>query len=120
MLNVQADLRGRLALALAPVEVRVRVPEKRPSSLVTVRREGGYRENRLIDSPGVGIYCYAPTEAEACALADRVADAMQALGYADGYARVSMEAMRSDPDPDADDAPRWYLSYTIKTYEPNR
>ena len=75
-LNAQGDLRRRLSEALAPTEVRVRVPDRRPERLVTVTREGGSRRNALLDGPGIGIYCWAPTEQEAWELADAVADEM--------------------------------------------
>lgn len=116
-LNVQADVRARLADVLAPIEVRVSVPDPRPATLVVVTREGGHRLNALQDRPGVGILMWAPTEAEACALAERVGDLMQALAFADGYEDVAEESMRSDPDPDTR-SPRWYASYTITTHRP--
>lgn len=116
-LNVQGDLRRRLADALAPTEVRVRVPDSRPERLVTVTREGGSRRNALLDGPGIGIYCWAPTEQEAWELADAVADEMAALPFSAGYASAVQEAMYSDPDPDTR-SPRWYLSYTVTTYKP--
>ena len=102
-LNVQADVRARLAAALAPIEVRVSVPDPRPATLVVVTREGGHRLNALQDRPGV--------------LAERVGDLMQALAFADGYEDVAEESMRSDPDPDTR-SPRWYASYTITTHRP--
>lgn len=118
-LNVQADLRSRLASALAPVEVRVSVPDPRPDELVTVRREGGAFQDALRDRAGVGISCWAPTEARACELAHEVAEAIGSLGFADGYALVEMDSMESDPDPDSG-AARWYLSYTITCFQPMR
>ena len=119
MLNVQEDLRRRLAAALAPVEVRVRVPDPRPAELVTVLREGGRRLDALRDRPGVGIYCWAASEERACELAGAVADEIARLRFADGYALVEMDSMGSDPDPDSE-SPRWYISYTMTTFEPNR
>lgn len=116
-LNVQADLRSRLAAALEPVEVRTSVPDPRPDELVTVRREGGARQNALLDRPGVGILCWAPTEERACELAHDVADVVDSLGFGDGYALVEMDSMESDPDPDSQ-TPRWYLSYTITCFKP--
>lgn len=117
MLDVQGGLRRALAAALPEVEVRVSVPDPRPSTLVVVRREGGRRENALVDRAGVGIDCWAPTEAAAYELADEVAGAMASLTFADGWADVSMESMRSDYDVVAK-CPRWYLSYTLRTYKP--
>lgn len=114
VLDVQQDLRLRLEQALG-VKVCVDVPKKRPDCLVRVHREGGHKHNALIDGPGIGIYCWAPTEYEASILADRVADAMQALRFEDGYSNVEQEACYSDRDPDTR-TPRWYLSYTLRTY----
>lgn len=116
-LNVQADLRARLEEALAPVEVRASVPADRPQRLVTVTREGGGRDNALIDSPGIGIYCWAPTEAEAAELSERAAEVIESLPFLAGYARVEKESQRSDPDTESR-SPRWYLSYSMKTFKP--
>lgn len=115
-LNVQGDLRRRINEALG-VDVAITVPFERPETLVTVIREGGRRENDLIDAPGVGIYCYAPTEQKAWELADQVADFMAGLKFADGYATVEQEAMYSDRDVNTN-SPRWYLTYSLKTYVP--
>ena len=116
-LNVQSDLRRRLAEELAPVEVRVSRPEGAPAELVTVRRDGGSRQDRLLDRPGIAIYCWAGSEERACELAEQVADAMERLPFEGGYALVSQDSMASDPDPDTR-SPRWYLEYTITTFEP--
>lgn len=115
-LNVQADVRARLAKALAPVEVRVSVPDPRPQTLVVVAREGGHRLNALQDRAGVGVLVWAPTEAKACDLMERVGDLMAALPFSAGYEVVDEETMRSDPDP-ATKSPRWYASYTITTHK---
>lgn len=116
-LDVQGDLRRRLAEALPGVEVRVTVPDPRPATLVVVRREGGPGQDLLIDRPGVGIDCWAPTEAEAYELADRVDAVMRSLPFAGGYATVALESMRSDYDLKAG-SPRWYASYTLRTFKP--
>lgn len=115
-LDVQADLRARLEAALG-VEVMTHVPAPRPATLVVVRREGGARRNRLIDAPGVGIDCWAPTEAEAASLADRASDVMASLEFADGYDVVREETVRSHPDV-LTGSPRWYLSYSLATHVP--
>lgn len=117
-LDAQADIRRRLAAAMPDVEVRVSVPNPRPATLVVVRREGGARQDALIDHAGIGVIVWAPTEAGASALAARVSDAMGELPFSGGYALVTEEAVRSDYDV-ARDSPRWYLSYTIKTFLPN-
>ncbi len=117
-LNVQGDLRERLAAYLDPIPVKVNVPADRPETFVVVTRLGGKRENKLIDSPAISVYCYAPTEQKAWELADKVADFIDELAFADGYASVVQEAMYSDIDL-LTRSPRWYLRYTIKTYETN-
>lgn len=120
MLNAQRDLRRRLAGAFPDYKVSTSVPkppEDFPQRLVTVTREGGRRLNRLIDGPGIGIYCYAPTENEASEMAEKVADFMEGLPFEAGYADVSQEVMKSDQDM-LTKSPRWYLSYTFRTYEP--
>lgn len=117
MLNIQKDLRARLATAFPDADVKRYVPEKIPEILITVEREGGRRKNRLIDSPGIGIYVWGKTELETSILADKVADFMSSLAFSEGYATVDMEVMYSSPDPDTK-RPRWYLSYTIQTYKP--
>lgn len=116
-LNVQADLRSYLEEGLPGVPVKVAVPKEFSGELVVVRRDGGGRENALVDSAGVGIQMWADTEAEAAELAERVGDLMQAAPFVRGYARVTEESMRSDYDLYRS-RPRWYASYTIKTYKP--
>lgn len=117
MLNIQSDLIERLARAFPDATVKRFVPETIPKKLITVRREGGPRQNKLIDAPGVGIFAWGESELDASMLADSIADVMDCLGFQDGYASVTQETMYSSPDPDTDH-PRWYLSYTIQTYEP--
>lgn len=116
-MNVQGDLRSRLSAALAPIEVRVKVPEKIKGKLVVVSREGGARRNALIDGPGIGIRCWAQTELEAWELAEAVADTMEKLPFSAGYASAEQEAMYSDPDPETG-GPCWYLSYSLNTFKP--
>lgn len=117
MLDVQVDLRRRLATAFPDSEVKRFMPQRVPKRLITIRREGGRRHNSLIDGPGVGIYCFAESEQETSELASDVADFMETLAFCDGYAAVDQESMYSSPDPDTKRF-RWYLSYTIKTYQP--
>lgn len=116
-MNVQARVRSALAAALPGVEVRVSVPDPRPEALVVVRREGGRRENGLVDRAGVGVDVWARTEADASELAMRVSDAMLGLSFADGFARVEEESLRSDYDAFAS-SPRWYGSYTVWNFSP--
>lgn len=120
MFNVQKDLRKRLDDAFPEMSVRTstpKLPEHVPKKLITVQREGGRKRNALVDGPGIGIYCYAETEYEASEMAIAVDEFMQSLSFPDGYADVSQEQMRTDQD-ELTGSPRWYISYTLKTYEP--
>lgn len=119
MLDVLKDLRKKLADAFPDIEAHVKVPDPRPSRLIVIRRGGGRWQDRLIDSPGIHIECWAPSESEAQNMADKVADFMESLRFADGYADVHMESMYSDPDP-MSKSPRYFISYTLKTYDPER
>lgn len=111
--DIVGDLVSRLGDAL-----EVPVSTERPTgteSCVTLNRQGGRWENALLDRAGIGIYCWATSEYKASLLAAEVAQTLNSLKFIDGYARVEMESMRSDPDPDLR-TPRWYLSYTITHY----
>lgn len=120
MLNVQADLRERLEKSLG-VPAYVNVPEKRPETFVVVKRNGGHRLSRYQDRPGVDIYSYAPTEAQAASLAYRASGFMDGLprdrdAFVSGYVLCAEETLRTDPDESTDPpAPRWYGSYTLTT-----
>lgn len=115
-LNVQADLRARLENFLKPINVYTHVPEKRPQEFVVVKREGGRKLDALRDRPGVSILMWAPSEAKAYALAERVSSFMMQLRFCDGYDVVSEEVLRSDPDTQTK-SPRYYASYTITTHK---
>ena len=115
-LEVEVDLIKRLQEALQ-VETGVHMPEKRPKEFIRVWREGGARENHVIDRVGIGIYCWSDTEYHCMQLANKVADYMQTLTFRDGYDTVEQETMMTDADPDKRE-PRWYLSYTLKTHKP--
>lgn len=118
MLNIQADLRARLEVALNDVEVCVDVPAQRPPTLVVVRRDGGARDtNSIIDRPTIEIECWDKTEAGACNLANEVAEIIATLPFTEGYANITQDAMYSDFDLVAK-SPRWYLSYSFATYQP--
>lgn len=115
-LNVQAVVLSALADAFPDILVRGTVPKDRPNPFICARREGGARRSDgHTDSAGIGVDCWAATEAEAAAIASRMSDVMMSLEYAPGIASVTEEAFRSDPDP-ADASPRWYGSYTLITY----
>ena len=116
-MDIQGDLIARLGAALGGTPVAANVPADRPEEFVTVSREGGRRVNGVIDQPGVGIYCWAASEAGACALASKVADAVDSMPFTGGYASARMESMQSDMDLKTR-TPRWYLSYTFRTFNP--
>lgn len=116
-LNVQGALRAYLEGCLGGVPVRVRVPAERPPLLVTVTRSGGGRPNAHVDAPEVEILVWAPTEAEAEDLAERVGDLMRRPPHALGILRSEELAMRSDFDLRAR-SPRWYARYSLRTYQP--
>ncbi len=117
-LNVQADIRSRIA-SKTGVDVRTSVPKDRPAELVVVRREGGGMRDALVDQPGIGVDVWALSEARACEIMSEVSDAVMSLGFADGYAEVTEEVMRSDYDV-LKRTPHWYASYSLKTYKPVR
>lgn len=114
-LNATGYVRARIEDKLG-VTCRVTVPSPRPSKLVVVTQEGGRRLDQLRDQPGIGVYCYAPTEADAERLASSVSDLMLALPFGDGVLSVSEETRRSSRDPDEPGQPLWYASYTLQTY----
>lgn len=121
MLNVQADIRQRLEGALGGVEVRVKVPADRPAELVTVTRIGGHSLDALRDDAQIAVMCWAKTEQRAFELANSVNQFMldlRAHGFSVGYSDVTCNSIRSFPDPDEPKQPRWFASYTLRTYEP--
>lgn len=116
-LNVMGELRAILESALGGVPVWVDVPDERPGAVVVVRRCGGARQDALVDSPQVEVLIWAPTEAEAEGLAERVGDAMLRLPFSRGFCACEELEMRTDYDYLAR-SPRWYALYRLKTYQP--
>lgn len=116
-MNVQSVLRNHLQELFPDVPVVTRVPDPRPKKLIVVRRAGGGQENVKIDAPGIAIDMWAPTEQEAEQLAMDVSDAMFHLPFTKGFAKTTAETLMSDYDVLAR-SPRWYGSYTIKTFDP--
>lgn len=117
--EAQSLVIGYLTEMLSDIDVKVATsrPNPSPGLMVTVRREGGGAIDSHRDSPGIGVYSWASTEAEAALLAKRVSKAMLRMPYiVDGVARVAEETLYSAPDP-ASKAPRWYGSYTLTTYQ---
>lgn len=116
-LNVMGELRAILESALGGVPVRVDLPGERPGTVAVVRRCGGARQDALVDSPQVEVLMWAPTEAEAEGLAERVGDAMSRLPFSRGFCACEELEMRTDYDYLAR-SPRWYALYRLKTYQP--
>lgn len=85
-----------------------RVPERRPSKLITVERTGGQRTH-LWDSPMFAVQAWAPTEAEASALADEVAVAILDWQREAFVAYSDVRSVYAFPDPDAR-VPRFQLT----------
>ncbi|MEE0238880.1 MAG: hypothetical protein U0I01_06160, partial [Pauljensenia sp.] len=75
------------------------------------------RQDALVDSPQVEVLMWAPTEAEAEDLAERVGDAMSRLPFSRGFCACEELEMRTDYDYLAR-SPRWYALYRLKTYQP--
>ena len=121
-MNVQSELRRILSEAVAPVEVRVRVPAERPGELVVVRRRSGGSSERVFDNPYVEVQVWARTEERAEEVMGAVRGAFDRLrdrGFADGFASVTENACREDYD-EVRGSPRWFASYTLKTYKPKK
>lgn len=114
-LDTVVDLVDRMKQAL-DVEIGAHVPKTRPKEYIRVWREGGARQNKLIDRVGIGIYCWSDTEYHTMKLAEKIADFMQTLKFSEGYDSVEQEIMHTDADPDVRE-PRWYLSYTLHTHK---
>lgn len=92
-------------------------PRPSPEIMVTVRREGGGALDEHRDGPGIGVYCWAPTEERAAKLAHHVSKKMLKMPRVKkGVAKVVEETLYSAPDPESKE-PRWYGSYTLTTYQ---
>lgn len=115
-LNTIAELRKILTESLN-VGVYVNAPQDPPTTYVLIRREGGAKENYLVDRVGVGITCYAESEQKAFELADSVSGVMSTIHKHRGFISASEEVLRSDYDL-IFKRPRWYGSYTLRTYKP--
>lgn len=114
-LDAQGFVRAVLANELEGVAVGVKVPNPRPDSFVLVKREGGGRQDKHRDNPGIGVFSWAETEDKAYNLAAKVSDIMLSLEYMSGVAEVVEETLTTAPDP-KDESPRWYGSYSLTTY----
>lgn len=90
------------------VPVSNRVPKDRPRKFITVERTGGQRAH-LWDSPMFAVQAWAPSEVEASALADEVADAVLAWQLDPIVAYSAVNAVYAFPDPDSR-GPRFQLT----------
>lgn len=108
MTSSTALLIAYLKRKLPGTPVSNRVPKNRPSKFVTVERTGGQRTH-LWDSPMFAVQAWAPTEVEASALADEVADAILAWQLEAIVAYSAVNAVYAFPDPDAR-VPRFQLT----------
>jgi hypothetical protein len=115
--NAQGETRSYLESVLGDdVVVRTKVPNPRPEKFVLVRQEAGRRVNKHMSRDGIGLFTWAPTEAEAHDIAQLASDAMFEMMHLNGVADVTEEMLLSSQDPE-DGSPRWYGSYTLTTYE---
>lgn len=108
MTSSTAALIAYLKRKFPGVPVSNRVPESRPRKFITVDRTGGQRTH-LWDSPMFAVQTWAPTEVEASALADEVADAILAWQLDPIVAYSAVNAVYAFPDPDAR-VPRFQLT----------
>lgn len=96
-----ALLRGMLEAYLYPVKAFVQVPASRPEKFVTVERTGG-KIDAFSDSPTFAVQAWAPTKAEAAALAAQAAIAIDSWPKtAPEVADATVESMYDFADPDS-------------------
>lgn len=108
MTSSTAALIAYLKRKFPGTRVSNRVPQDRPSKFVTVERTGGQRTH-LWDSPMFAVQAWGPTEAEASALADEVADAILAWQLEAIVAYSDVRSVYAFPDPDSR-VPRFQLT----------
>lgn len=111
MTTIESELVAFLKDALPDVYVAADVPADRPDYFITLERTGGGLDNVVRDTPTVAIQAWAPTRAEAMALAEDVRDAMDAFKYAPYICRCSLNGMYNYPTSHAE--PRYQLVYDI-------
>lgn len=108
MTSSTAALIAYLKRKFPGTRVSNRVPQDRPTKLVTVERTGG-RRTHLWDSPMFAVQVWAGTEAGASALADEVADAILDWQFDPIVAYSAVNAVYAFPDPDSR-VPRFQLT----------
>ena len=96
-----ALLRAALEASLYPVKAFVQVPASRPEKFVTVERTGGKRD-AFSDSPTFAVQAWAPTKAEAAALAEAAAMAIDSWPKTEpSVADATVESLYDFADPDS-------------------
>nr|DAY05851.1 MAG TPA: tail completion protein [Caudoviricetes sp.] len=96
-----ALLRGMLTSALYPVKAFVQVPATRPEKFVTIERTGG-KIDAFSDSPTFAVQAWAPTKAEAAALAEQTAAAIDSWPKTEAsVADAAVESLYDFADPDS-------------------
>lgn len=96
-----ALMREALSSYLYPVRAFAQVPTLRPDKFVTVERTGG-KIDAFSDSPTFAVQAWAPTKAEAAALAEQVALAIDSWpAIAPEVADATVESMYDFADPDS-------------------
>lgn len=96
-----ALLRKMLEAYLYPVKAFVQVPATRPEKFVTVERTGG-KIDAFSDAPTFAVQAWAPTKAEAAALAEKTASAIDSWPKtAPEVADATVESMYDFADPDS-------------------
>ena len=96
-----ALLRKMLEAYLYPVNAFVQVPATRPEKFVTVERTGG-KIDAFSDSPTFAVQAWAPTKAEAAALAEQTASAIDSWPMTEpSVADATVESLYDFADPDS-------------------
>lgn len=96
-----ALLREMLESALYPVKAFVQVPATRPEKFVTIERTGG-KIDAFSDAPTFAVQAWAPTKAEAAALAEQTASAIDSWPKTEpSVADATVESLYDFADPDS-------------------
>lgn len=109
-IDVEAAIVTHLGRVL-DVPVGTAVPNPRPASHVRITKTGGTTRTLVASNATVLVECWAPTEADAFALARRVYDALAATRRSGLDGRQVFDAQLNEPvnypDPDADPPHRY-------------
>ena len=96
-----ALLREMLETYLYPVKAFVQVPATRPEKFVTIERTGG-KIDAFSDAPTFAVQAWAPTKAEAAALAEQTASAIDSWPKTEpSVADATVESLYDFADPDS-------------------